>query len=46
MVPNVGTGGLKSGVKTGEQVDANDFDINNLGNEITLNGISLSRDDV
>ncbi len=46
MVPNVGTGGLKPGVTSGKKVDANDFYINNLGNEITLNGISLSRDDV
>ena len=46
MVPNVGTGGLKNSVEFGDEVDANDFKINNLGNEITLSGISLSRDDV
>ena len=46
MVPNVGTGGLKNSVEFGDQVDANDFTINNLGNEITFSGISLSRDDV
>ena len=46
MVPNVGTGGLKNSVEFGDQVDANDFKINNLGNEITFSGISLSRNDV
>jgi LysM repeat protein len=46
VIPNVGLGGLKNPADTGKSVKADDFKINNLGNEFTLNGISLSRNDV
>ena len=46
VIPNVGLGGLKNTSETGKAVKADDFKINNLGNEFTFNGISLSRDDV
>ena len=46
VIPNVGLGGLKNPADVGKAVKASDFKLNNLGNEFTLNGISLSRDDV
>lgn len=46
VIPNVGLGGLKNPADTGKAVKASDFKLKNLGNEFTLNGISLSRDDV
>ena len=46
VIPNVGLGGLKNPADTGKTVKADDFKINNLGNEFTFNGISLSRNDV
>jgi LysM repeat protein len=46
VIPNVGLGGLKNPADTGKAVKANDFKINNLGNDFTFNGIALSRDDV
>ena len=46
VIPNVGLGGLKNPSEIGKTVKANDFKINNLGNEFTFNGISLSKDDV
>jgi LysM repeat protein len=46
VIPNVGLGGLKNPGNTGKVVNANDFKINNLGNEFTFNGISLSKNDV